>query len=295
MHKITKPLMLLSFFFVCSLIAFWPIRAATEHSLMVLHLAMLYIAAAILMLSFTDSLFKWWYAIFPIIPNILSYTKLNSHEVGFAYSYLLAAAILSYVLINKAAKYKYFILLLAILLLAYGTSVKIKTHHIALQPSKLQITPEVTKEVNPVKYVVDHELAKASPKEQVEIKGLWSATVLQRPLIIVQEKIKNWAYNLKFSGIFVAIHTALQFIWLSPLLVLYVCLGLLKRRETDYALPLLLFTFMNVMILSVLVFCNVASTASYMFMCVCLLHASHGFAHRCWLSTKQNNLTSYQK
>src|SRR5258708_7528872 len=64
------------------------------------HLTMLYSAAAIFIYIFRHSLFKWWYAIYPVIPNIVAYSSLIVKDTGFTYAYLLAGAILAFLMVN---------------------------------------------------------------------------------------------------------------------------------------------------------------------------------------------------
>src|SRR5579871_5154950 len=55
-----------------------------------MHILMLYAAAAILIYLFHDSKFKWWYSVYPVIPNMLAYTALIVKDTGFTYAYLLS-------------------------------------------------------------------------------------------------------------------------------------------------------------------------------------------------------------
>lgn len=162
MHKqnsIFWPLVTLSLCFIVSLYLFWPgvvspdglaqYAAAksglyTDHHppamsflwryldmiyagpglMLLLHLGMLYAASVILVIIFRHSHFKWLFAIYPLIPNVFSYSALIVKDVGFSYAYLLSGAILAYLMVNKTSKYKYFTLSFVVILLFYGTAVK---------------------------------------------------------------------------------------------------------------------------------------------------------------------------
>lgn len=93
-------------------------------TMFIFHISMLYAAAAIFIHIFKESRFKWWYAIYPVLPNILAYTALIVKDTGFTFTYLLSAAILSFLIVNNVQKFRTLILLPLIMLLFYGTAVK---------------------------------------------------------------------------------------------------------------------------------------------------------------------------
>lgn len=358
--------------------------------ILLMHLIMLYTAAAILVVIFKDSKFKWWYAILPLIPNIFSYTPLIVKDVGFAYSYLLAAAILAWLMVNKTEKNKYVLLLLVISLLFYGTAVKYQARFLLIfltlgvgycfqyQANKRAIItgvvlcllllqamfsfnkllvpntqeshswqlvklydlaaisialdhaefPEFVKqnpnysfskikqqfssrEVDPLVFVPNAVLKGGNTAQQrTELLSYWRKTVLSNPGLYLQHRLRLWTHNFFsvpsarshpanffkntslgpllnnqqiYTMIDVAYKTlsiALQFIWLLPLLLFYSYLSIVNFNKNKYAVPLLMFSCVSLTLLGVLFFMSMASTARYVFICTCLVHASHGFAYR---------------
>lgn len=99
-------------------------------SMFLLHLTLLYLSNVIFIYIFRDSKIKWWYAVYALLPNIVAYTILIVKDAGFTYSYLLTAAILALLIINKIEKNKLPTLLLVTLLLFYGTAVKFQAQFI---------------------------------------------------------------------------------------------------------------------------------------------------------------------
>lgn len=98
--------------------------------MLLLHLSMLYLAAAIFIYIFRNSKFKWWYAVYPIIPNMLAYTSLIVKDAGFTYCYLLAGAILALLMVQRDNRYKSLLLITTIILLFYGTAVKFQAQYL---------------------------------------------------------------------------------------------------------------------------------------------------------------------
>lgn len=101
-------------------------------TIFVFHLLMLYAANAIFIYIFRESKFKWWYVIYPLLPNILAYTILIVKDTGFTYAYLLSAAIMSLLVTYNVQKYKLPLLLLSIMLLLYGTAIKFQAQYILI-------------------------------------------------------------------------------------------------------------------------------------------------------------------
>lgn len=99
-------------------------------SMFILHLSMLYAATAILMLTFNKSKFKWWYAFYPVLPNLLAYTALIVKDTGFTFTYLLSAALMTFLCYRRVQKYKLPLLVLMVVLLFYGTAVKFQAKFI---------------------------------------------------------------------------------------------------------------------------------------------------------------------
>jgi hypothetical protein len=92
--------------------------------ILLFHLLMLYGACFIFMLCFeTYSKLKWFYVLMPIWPSISFYSFMIWKDAGFAFSFLLASAILSYFMVNKKHP-NLLIILFILVLLFYGTGVK---------------------------------------------------------------------------------------------------------------------------------------------------------------------------
>lgn len=78
---------------------------------------------------------------------------------------------------------------------------------------------------------------------------------------------------------------------LVPFIIAYFVIGWLNRGNPA-ALPLLLFNGVNILLLLVLFFFSMASVMRYVYIVVCLVHASHAFAYACvheavrsWMAT----------
>jgi len=354
------------------------------------HISMLYSAAAIFIYIFRNSIFKWWYAIYPLIPNLLAYTALIVKDTGFTYSYLLSGAILSLMMVNKTNRYKYLLLMPVIALLCYGTAVKFQAQYVLIFFSiavgycinnyKLSgatafygvliniiiiilisninaaLVPQTREahswqlvklyDLSSISIALDKPLYPAFVQQQANfdfkvIKQLynpreidplvfqsnsvlkpgqnaqqrdtlwqyWFQTIQQHPWLYLKSRLRLFSYNLttspsdrsdpvKFLATtelksileygfvknllntgFSIIKIALRFVWLLPLLFLYSYIAVLKLKSKATAAPLLLFSATSVMFLLVLLFCSMAGTARYVFLCTCLIHASHGFAY----------------
>lgn len=161
----TYPWLLLGCFYLASLLFFWPgimsPDATSQYSMaisgvytdhhppmmsfvwrylaqiypgpapmFILHVSLLYISAAIFIHIFKQSRFKWWYAFYPLLPNLVAYTALIVKDTGFTYTYLLSSAIMTYMMLNHTKKYKWPLLSTIILLLFYGTAVKFQAKYI---------------------------------------------------------------------------------------------------------------------------------------------------------------------
>lgn len=107
--------------------------------LWILHLALLYLAAAIFSVIFNRNKLKWLFALFPLIPHVATYSLLVVKDLAFAYSYLLSGAIIAYLITApkqavKAVngKIKFIFLPIIILLLFYGTAAKFQAKWLLL-------------------------------------------------------------------------------------------------------------------------------------------------------------------
>jgi hypothetical protein len=361
------------------------------------HISMLYSAAAIFIYIFRNSLFKWWYAIYPLIPNLLAYTALIVKDTGFTYSYLLSGAILASMMVNKTHKYKYLLLIPVIALLCYGTAVKFQAQYVLIffaigvgycvnnyklsgatafygvllniiiiifitnvnavlvpqareahswQLVKLydlsSISIELDKplypdfvlqqpnfnfklvkklyeprEVDPLVFPTDSVLKPGNNAQQrEELWNYWFQTIKQHPWLYLKTRLRLFSYNLTTSPSdrsdpvkfltttalkpileqpfitnllnagFSVVKIALRFVWLLPLLFFYSYIAVTRLKTQVTAAPLLMFSATSMMFLLVLLFFSMAGTARYVFLCTCLIHASHGFAYFTWGNKK---------
>lgn len=90
--------------------------------LMFFHLAMLYSAAAIFIQCVPIN-YSWFYVILPIIPPISFYSSMIWKDIGFAASYLLLLALISFSIIH-AKKPSGLQLIFMLIILFYGSTVK---------------------------------------------------------------------------------------------------------------------------------------------------------------------------
>jgi len=358
-----------------------------------LHISMLYGAAAIFIYIFKNSLFRWWYAIYPLIPNLLAYTALIVKDTGFTYAYLLSGAILALMMVNKIIKYKYLLLIPVIILLCYGTAVKFQAQYVLiffsigigycinnyklsgatafygvlinliiiilisnfnavlvpqareahswqlvklydlsaisiavdqpLYPDFILQQPNFEfsrvkqlfepREVDPLVFTANSVLKPGTTDTQrQELWDYWYQTIKQHPWLYLKTRLRLFSYDLTTSPsdrsdpvkflattalkpvleqklvtnslnmTFAAVKIALRFVWLLPLLILYSYIAVTRIKNTAAAAPLLMFSVTSIMLLLVLLFCSMAGTARYVFLCTCLIHASHGFAYSAW-------------
>lgn len=357
------------------------------------HISMLYSAAAIFIYIFRNSLFRWWYAIYPLIPNLLAYTALIVKDTGFTYSYLLSGAILALMMVNKTKRYKYLLLIPVLLLLSYGTAVKFQAQYVliffamgvgycvnnyklsrlaviyglliniiimaAITITNATLVPQTReahswqlvklydlssislmlnkplypdfilqqpnfeftrvhqefepREIDPLVFPTNSVLKPGKTAEQrKELWDYWFKTVKQHPWLYLKTRLRLFSYNLTTSPsdrsdplhflsttalksilehafvtklintAFSIIKIALRFIWLLPLLFVYSFIAVAGINRKPAAAPLLMFSVTSIMLLLVLLFCSMAGTARYVFLCTCLVHASHGFAYFAW-------------
>lgn len=357
------------------------------------HISMLYGAAAIFIYIFRNSRFRWWYAVYPLLPNMLAYTALIIKDTGFTYSYLLCGAILALIMVNKILRYKYLLLVPVILLLCYGTAIKFQAQYVLifftigigycvcnyklawpavlygviinlaimiaissinsalvpqareahswqlvklydlsaisialntpLYPNFILVQPNFEfkrvqqlfepREVDPLVFPTDSVLKPGNNRQQREaLRDFWYQTIKQHPIIYLKSRLRLFSYNLTtspsdrsdpvmflsttalksilqypfFTNVihigFNVIKTALRFMWLLPLLCIYCYIAITHIKTTATAAPLLMFSLTSVAFLLVLLFCSMAGTARYVFLCTCLIHASHGFAYNAW-------------
>jgi hypothetical protein len=87
------------------------------------HMILLYGASFVFMMSLYGMLVRWYYLVFPLLPPLAIYAPVLWKDVGFAFSYLAAMALIS-CSIMRARTPGFFITTLIMLLLFYGTGVK---------------------------------------------------------------------------------------------------------------------------------------------------------------------------
>ncbi len=373
-----------------------------------LHMLMLYAAAAIFIYIFRASKFKWWYAIYPMIPNMLAYTALIVKDTGFTYSYLLAGAVMTYVANannhgasstfgspppSSSMRRTILLILFCITLLFYGTAVKYQAKFLLIffcigasyilfrcklnwssvlsgvaiylvmllailatnswlvpdaqeshswQNVKLfdlsAISLELNKPLYPefvsknpkfdfanVKqqfkpYQVDHlvfypySVLKAgdTAEQRAELWNYWWQTVKAHSWVYLKIRARLFSYNLTtgpseytdplgyfkntklaplfsmpimqkaISALFAAFKTMLWFLWLVPLMFMYIYLGIIKFKQSRLAPPLLMFNITSLALLTILFFFSMAACARYVFLATCLIHASHAMAYYAW-------------
>lgn len=425
-------LLLLAIFYIISLAAFWPgvmspdatIQHAaaiaglyTDHHppmmslwwryldkiypgpglMFTFHISMLYAAAAIFICMFRDSKFKWWYAIYPLIPNMLAYTSLIVKDAGFTYCYLLAGAILAYLMVNRDSKHKNLLLIATTVLLFYGTAVKFQAQYLlvfftigivyCLSNYKLtwrtlingiglnfaillaillvnsHLVPQTQKsnswqlvklydlsalsielnqpmypdfilqqdnfdfakikqlfepqEVDPLVFPKDSVLKPGSNEAQRTVLwSYWFNMIKKHPLLYLKIRLKLFSHNLTsapsersdpvqflsstalqpllahsmvanlINAGYSVFKIALRFMWLLPILALHCYIAIRKFNQVREAAPLLMFSVTSIAMLLILLFLSMAGTARYVFLCTCLIHASHGFAYRAWEGKK---------
>lgn len=354
------------------------------------HLSMLYLAAAIFIYIFKQSKLKWWYAVYPVLPNLLAYTALIVKDTGFTYTYLLSGAIMAYLIMHKIQKFKIALLIPVLFLLFYGTAVKFQAKYLlifftcgigyCLANYKLnlkalaigvslyavilfgiilvnaKLVPETReahswqwvkiydlsaislalhqplypdfimqqanfnfarvgelfepREVDPLVFNSNPLIRGGATKEQrQELWDYWFKTIISHPWLYVQARFKLFSYDLitapcdrnnpvKFlqttalapilalPGVSTALDASytvfkvmLRFIWLLPLVFLYLYLGITNLKANRAAAPVLIFSLSSLALLVVLFFCSMAGTARYVFLCTTLMHATHGFAY----------------
>lgn len=356
----------------------------------VFHIGMLYLAAAILIYIFRTSKFKWWYAIYPVLPNIVAYTALIVKDTGFTFSYLLSGAIMAYLIMENVQKRRWFWLIPVLVLLFYGTAVKFQAKYLlifftlavaycaynyrwnfktivtgvglyfAILASILTVNAKLVpaaheahswqwvkiydlsgitlklhqpmypdfilqqpnfnfaqvgklfepREVDPLVFTPQAVIhGGTNAKQRAELWNYWFKTMLKHPWLYLQVRFKLFSYDLitapcerndpvKFlqsttlapilslplvgatiDAGYTVFKVMLRFVWLLPLLFIYMFAGFKYFRSERAAGPILLLSCTSFALLAVLFFCSMAGTARYVFLCTCLVHASHGFTY----------------
>ncbi len=98
--------------------------------ILIFHLLLLYSACYILMRSFQNKNISWYYTLYPLFLPILLYSSMIWKDIGFAFSYLLFMAGLTYFTLHqkKPSSLEFFALFAV---LFYGTAVKFQGMYIA--------------------------------------------------------------------------------------------------------------------------------------------------------------------
>lgn len=153
--------------------------------------------------------------------------------------------------------------------------------------------------------------------ERAQVWDYWFKTITEHPILYLKSRLKLFSYNLttapcdrnnpvKFlsttalapllniPGVDTTINAGytifkiiLRFMWLLPFMFINIYLGFKSYKHTKTAMPLLYFNLSAATLLLVLLFCSMAATARYVFLCTCFIHISHGLTYRTWQVAKQ--------
>jgi len=89
------------------------------------------------------------------------------------------------------------------------------------------------------------------------------------------------AVSKLFFAFFCAIRYAIKPSLLLPFIIIYLMLGCITLSYSSAAMPLLILNGISCAILITFFFLSMASTIRYIFIVLCMTHASHGFAYLC--------------
>lgn len=84
---------------------------------------------------------------------------------------------------------------------------------------------------------------------------------------------------------------ALRTIFLLPFLMLYFFTGIRRYGLHKAAIPLILLSSVSISILLAMFFFSMASSIRYIYIMICMIHASHGFGYWCikdWILGKKS-------
>ncbi len=95
-----------------------------------LHLSLLYAAIAFYMRSFRSFKARFLWLLLPLVPHVFIFSNLILKDVGFAFSFLLCAAYLSYCAAEHKKLLFYGMVALGVILL-YGTALKFQAYYCA--------------------------------------------------------------------------------------------------------------------------------------------------------------------
>lgn len=98
--------------------------------LLLVHLLLLYGAAALFMAATSNPIAKTFGLLLPLIPPVSFYSSMIWKDVGFTFSYLFVFGLLS-LLIMQQKRFNFFILMPLLTILFYGTAVKYQAQFIA--------------------------------------------------------------------------------------------------------------------------------------------------------------------
>lgn len=149
-------------------------------------------------------------------------------------------------------------------------------------------------------------------KERRELYFTWVREVLRHPLAYCKHRITNmigilcgvpvafkyfhqyFEYNSISYMIFdVAIRLIISNFIYAMLSVIYFICGLYilyktRNNVSRFAIPLVMFNAISVIMLVVLFFCSLASTPRYTYISMCMVHSSHLFAYLCFRDFKKD-------
>lgn len=135
----------------------------------------------------------------------------------------------------------------------------------------------------------NHPIKKLDTLDFSQYAGLKWFVTFQQPLTENNTFLDTmrFACGKVLRAILWLIRFPLKTIFIVPFLLFYFLLGLFKIRINQrYALPLVIMSGAGLLLLIILIFFSMASTIRYVFFTICMFHACHGFAYRCWKSKK---------
>lgn len=190
----------------------------------------------------------------------------------------------------------------------------LESPHFSMEALREKFDPS---NVDPLVFTSENILVKGKNEQERQlVMDYWKAGVKAHPFLYLKHRLTLWSYNLttapckgnhpyhflkdtrwgRYAAMPIIYNTLgglhalslmlLKFIWFVPLLFYYCYLGIRALKLTPAAIPLLILNVASLMLMAILLFLSMAATARYIYFCVCLLHASHGFAYLCWKANK---------
>lgn len=91
----------------------------------------------------------------------------------------------------------------------------------------------------------------------------------------------KWVENFKFFFKIFSLVKFLKFGFLIPFILAYFILGLKNINTNNAAIPLIFMNGISIALIFVLFFFSMAGMLRYVYIAMCMFHASHGFAYLC--------------